>query len=90
MRKEISSKIFKQLAVIFPGLFLLALGIDLMIATPLGCDPWTTFLVGGQVVSGLTVGRVAQFLALFLICLNFLLGRRRPGLGTILNMIFLG
>lgn len=68
------------------GLAILALGILLLIAAE-GPDPWGVFLLGLQRHLHLTLGITAIGGGLLLIALNYLWGRRRPGLATAMSML---
>lgn len=71
------------------GLVILALGITLLIAAE-GPDPWGLFVLALNRHLPLSLGITAQVGGLMLILLNFLWGKRRPGLATIMSMVLVG
>ncbi|HSJ25833.1 MAG TPA: hypothetical protein VK929_14245 [Longimicrobiales bacterium] len=78
-----------RLIQLFLGLLGWGLGIALFIRSHLGLGPWDAFHYGLHVQAGITVG-VASIVAGFLILVvNTAMGIR-PGLATVLNMIFIG
>ena len=71
------------------GLFLFAASIVSILKSNLGMGPWSVFHVGITHHVPLTLGRVSQLVGLVIII--FSLGLQiYPGVGTILNMIFIG
>jgi uncharacterized protein len=78
-----------RLGQLFLGLLGWGLGIALFIRSHLGLGPWDAFHYGLHVQAGITVG-VASIVAGFVILVvNAVMGIR-PGLATVLNMIFIG
>ena len=69
---------------------IIALGIVLIIHGSVGADPWTAFTLGWSNATGLTNGRITQITMLVLVCVNYLIGRQKPGIGTILNILLVG
>lgn len=74
---------------IMVGLFLFATGIVSILKANLGMGPWDVFHVGITHHVPLTLGRINQIVGFTIIIVSMLLGIY-PGLGTILNMIFIG
>ena len=77
-------------AVLLVGLFLFALSIVFMVKADLGLGPWDIFHVGLSQASGYTLGQVAIAVGLVVLILSYLIGRQRPGPGTIANMLLIG
>lgn len=71
------------------GLFVLAAGIVSILKSNLGMGPWSVFHVGITHHIPLTLGQVVQLVGLIIIIFSFFL-HVYPGVGTILNMIFVG
>ncbi|MEA1994397.1 MAG: membrane protein [Euryarchaeota archaeon] len=71
------------------GLFVFAAGIVFMLKADLGMSPWGTFHVGVIHHLPLTLGRISQLVGLVIIVLSLFLGIY-PGVGTVLNMFFIG
>jgi uncharacterized membrane protein YczE len=71
------------------GLFFLAAGIVFILKSNLGMGPWSVFHVGITHHLPVTLGRVTQIVGLIVIIFSFLLNIY-PGIGTILNMVFVG
>lgn len=71
------------------GLAILALGITLTIAVQ-GPDPWGLFILGLMQHLPFSLGITSQLGGLALITLNYVWGKRRPGLGTIMSMVLVG
>jgi uncharacterized membrane protein YczE len=71
------------------GFIVIAIGIQTMINTQLGLNPWGIFHSGLAHTTGITFGRASQLtgLSIILLCLTF---KIFPGIGTVLNMIFIG
>jgi len=72
------------------GITALAVGLALVIRADLGAGPWTVFHLGLSRITGLSVGRVTQVVGLLVIGAAAVLLRRRPGIGTVVNMILIG
>ncbi len=71
------------------GLFLLAAGIVSILKSNLGMGPWSVFHVGVTNHLPLTLGRVTQIVGFAIIVGSLFLGIY-PGIGTVLNMFFVG
>jgi uncharacterized membrane protein YczE len=71
------------------GFFMLATGIVFILKSNLGMSPWSVFHVGITNHTPLTLGRVTQVVGLGIVVLS-LAFRIYPGVGTLLNVIFIG
>ena len=71
------------------GLFLFALGIVLAIRANIGYAPWEVFHVGISNRTGLSIGVVSILIGLLIVIIVTAMGEKL-GLGTILNMLFIG
>lgn len=71
------------------GLTLCSTGITMMIRADLGLGPWDVLHQGISVATGISIGRAAILVGLFVLFLWFPL-RQRPGLGTIVNVLWIG
>jgi uncharacterized membrane protein YczE len=71
------------------GFVVIALGIVSMFKANFGMNPWGVFHVGVTNHIPLTLGRASQLVGLAIIGVSFFLGIR-PGIGTVLNMFFIG
>jgi len=74
---------------LFIGLFLYAVGIVFTINANLGLSPWDVFHQGVSKLTGITMGQASIMAGLMIVILDWVLGER-VGLGTILNMLFIG
>ncbi|MBO8126030.1 MAG: membrane protein [Firmicutes bacterium] len=68
----------------------MGLGITAVITAGLGVDPWTVLTLGTSHTFNLTPGRASQIQAVIIMAGVYLFFRRRPGLGTLLNMFLVG
>ncbi|MGV8980706.1 YczE/YyaS/YitT family protein [Clostridium sp.] len=84
MKKSILS-----LVRLFIGLFLYAVGIVFTINANLGLSPWDVFHQGISKITGITMGQASIMAGLVIVILDWVLGEK-VGLGTILNMLFIG
>ena len=71
------------------GLFLYALGIIFTLKANIGYAPWEVFHVGLSSVTGISLGLITILVGLVVVIITTLL-KEKLGLGTILNMIFIG
>lgn len=71
------------------GLAILALGITLSIAAE-GPDPWGLFILALNNRLPISLGMTSQLGGVILIVLNYVWGKRRPGLATIMSMVLVG
>ena len=81
--------IFIKLPKLFTGFIFASIGITLMITAGIGMNPWGTFTSGLVNITGLSFGRLSQLIG-FIIILGSLPIKSFPGIGTLLNMIFIG
>jgi uncharacterized membrane protein YczE len=82
-------KLLKRVPIIMLGFFIVGIGIQIMILTDLGLNPWGIFHSGLSRLTGLTFGQAAQLTGLAIIVISTFL-KIYPGIGTILNMYFIG
>jgi uncharacterized protein len=78
-----------RLGQLFLGLLGWGLGISLFIRSQLGLGPWDAFHFGAHVQTGITVGVASIVVGFLILVVNAAMGIR-PGLGTVLNMVFIG
>ena len=78
-----------RLARLLVGLVVFGAGDALLVASLLGNSPWTVFAQGVSVQTPLSVGAATIVTSFVLLLLWIPLGQK-PGLGTILNAIFVG
>lgn len=71
------------------GLFLFGFAAAMMLRAEFGVDPWTVFAEGFHVQWGFGIGWVIVVSGL-LVLLIWIPLRQRPGIGTILNALFVG
>lgn len=83
------SNVYVDILRLFTGFIIIAFGIELMRRANLGLNPWGIFHSGIALATGISFGRAAQLTGLVLIILSSLY-RYYPGIGTILNMMFIG
>lgn len=79
----------KSIPRLFLGFFVCAMGIVMTINANLGLAPWDVLHQGVANVLGITIGRANIVLGIIIITINALFGEN-IGLGTVLNMIFIG
>lgn len=89
MKNNYYYKILLRLPRLFWGFTLCAIGIRFLITADLGMNPWGTFTAGLVNITGLSFGRLSQLIGLIIIVLTLPI-KSFPGIGTILNMIFIG
>ncbi len=90
MLRDIQKQTINKLPNLFLGFFLCSFGITMMYkAQDLGLGPWDVFHTGLMNHTPLTFGQISQSVGLGIILLSVFLGIS-PGLGTVLNMIFVG
>ena len=82
-------KIFELLLRLFSGFFTCALGIVFMLNSNLGAGPWDVFHQGLSNNTFLTIGQ-ASIIVGFIVIGTTTLFKLKIGVGTILNMIFIG
>jgi uncharacterized membrane protein YczE len=74
---------------IMGGFLFFAAGVVSLLKADLGMSPWGVFHVGVTHHLPLTLGRISQLVGLAIIIFSLLLGIY-PGIGTVLNMFFIG
>jgi len=79
-----------SLLVLNVGLMFMGLATALMLAARLGVAPWAVFHEGVSLLAGISHGRVSQIAGLILIALAWAWLGKRPGVGTVLNMVLIG
>lgn len=87
-RKFITDLLLKMPSLFF-GFFLFALAILLALYSNLGMSPWDVFHMGIVKNSLLSLGQTSQIVGFVIIMLSIFLGVV-PGIGSVLNMIFIG
>ena len=88
MELNIKTAIIKTIKL-FLGFFFLAYGINMMIISNAGLNPWGVFQQGLSKVTSLSFGQISQIVGLIMIILT-LPFKIYPGIGTLLNMYFCG
>ncbi len=81
--------IYIKIASLFFGFLLLASGILFILYADLGLGPWDVFHMGVSLNTSLTFGQVIQVTGFILLIICHYLDQT-PGIGSILNMIFVG
>jgi len=79
----------RRLPGLFVGLFFFALGVIMTLYADLGMGPWGVLQVGLTKYMFLTFGQVSQVVGFVVLVLGWVLGFP-PGLGTVMNMYFIG
>jgi len=79
-----------RILVYVVGLYILAIGIDLMIIADLGTGAWDALNVGLNKHFGLTVGTWAQIVGIVVIFVNAYLKKKLPEILPFLTMYILG
>lgn len=74
---------------LFLGFFVCALGIVMTINADLGLAPWDVLHQGVSKIIGIPIGRANIVFGFIIVSLNAIFGEN-IGLGTVLNMIFVG
>lgn len=87
--KKILLELIVKMPSLFFGFFLYAVAILLTFYSRLGMSPWDVFHVGIINHSTLSLGQASQVVGFVIILLSVFLGVV-PGIGSILNMIFIG
>lgn len=78
-----------RLARLILGLFLYALGIAVTMRAQIGYAPWEVFHAGVGKAAGMSIGNVSIVAGVLIGLLAWALGEKL-GLGTVLNMVFIG
>lgn len=71
------------------GFIIIAFGTNLTIYANMGMNPWGTFHQGVSSITGLSFGLVTQLTGVIIILLSLFI-KIYPGIGTLLNMFFIG
>lgn len=87
--KNIWLKLLLKMPILFFGFLLFGVAINLALYSNLGMSPWDVFHMGIVNHSSLTLGHTSQIVGFAVIMLSIFLGVI-PGIGSILNMIFIG
>lgn len=82
-------ELFLKLVRLFIGLFLYAVGIVFTINASIGLAPWDVFHQGLSKLTGLTMGQASILTGLIILIIDWAFGEK-VGLGTVLNMLFIG
>lgn len=88
-QQNMPKKILLKMPSLMFGFFLYGLAIDLGLHASLGMSPWDVFHMGIVNHSIFSLGQMNILTGFFVILIAYKLGVI-PGLGTILNMIFIG
>lgn len=80
---------FARLLSLLIGLFFYASGIVITIKANIGYAPWDVFHVGLANRTGLSIGTISILVGLLIVTTVTIL-KEKLGLGTILNMLFIG
>jgi len=82
-------KLLLKMPSLFFGFFLFALAILLALYSKLGMSPWDVLHMGIVNHSAFSFGQITELVGFVIIMFSFFLGVI-PGIGSILNMIFIG
>lgn len=80
---------FKKIINLIVIFLFFATGIVLTVNAQLGVSPWDVFHIGLTNYTNLTLGQASQLTGLIIILISIFLGEF-PGIGTFLNMYFIG
>lgn len=83
------SMLKRLLLLIFP-IVMMPLGISCYYACKLGADPFSIFVEGEHVLSGLTYGQITTINNIVLLCLLLIFGRKYINLGTLITCFTTG
>ncbi len=87
--EQIMKTLIKRYFLLMLGLFTCAIGQNLFIFCDLGLNAWNVFHQGLSLHLPITIGQASQITG-FIIIGSCLFIKIYPGIGTILNMIFIG
>lgn len=82
-------RVAQVLPRLLAGLTLCAAGIAMLVRSDLGLGPWDVLHQGLSVTTGLSIG-LATVLVGALVLLLWLPLRQRPGIGTLINVLWIG
>ncbi len=88
--RELFIKDLKKMPKLFMGLFFVALGLIFSKRSGLGMLPWGVFHTGISNITVLKFGQVVQFVGVIVLVLSIIFVKIKPGIGTIMNVIFVG
>lgn len=80
----------KRLAMLLVAVPLLGIGVGLFLRAGLGSDPYTAFNLAVAAITGIDFGTMSVIDNAILIVLVVLFHRHTLGVGTVLNMVFVG
>ena len=83
------SAVLPRLPGLIVGLIVFGVGIALMARAGLGLGPWEVFHQGISKITGLELGTVSILVGIPILAAWWPLGER-PGVGTVLNILFIG
>jgi uncharacterized membrane protein YczE len=89
MDRVVIKKTLRNLPKLMFGFVIIAIGINLTLYADLGLNPWGTFHQGIASISGLSFGVVSQITGIVIILFSLFI-KIYPGIGTLLNMFFIG
>ncbi len=89
MNQVVLKNLVKKLPKLLFGFMVCGLGLSLTIKAGVGMSSWSTFTAGLVNVTGIPFGKLTQIIGFAIIIITIPL-KVYPGIGTILNMIFLG
>lgn len=89
MNLLVLKKTILNLPKLMLGFVIIAIGINLTIYADMGLNPWGTFHQGVSVLTGMSFGVISQLTGIFIIVMSLFI-RIYPGIGTLLNMFFIG
>jgi uncharacterized protein len=87
--KWVSAMVIRYVTFIL-GLAVMALGSYMTIEAHLGVSPWDSFHMGLQKTFGLTIGTWSELVGFIVVLLTYFIGKIKPGIPTVLNIIFFG
>lgn len=89
MNASLIKKTLKNLPKLMLGFIIIAIGINLTLYADMGLNPWGTFHQGVSAITGLKFGVISQLTGVLIITLSLFI-KIFPGIGTLLNMYFIG
>ena len=89
MHSENSKLTLRRLPKLMLGFVIIAIGINLTIYANMGLNPWGTFHQGISSITGIRFGAVSQITGIVIIFISLAI-KLYPGIGTLLNMFFIG
>lgn len=89
MNVSVLKSTIKQLPRLMIGFVIISFGTILTLKSDMGLNPWGTLHQGISIQTGLTFGLISQLIGIVIIIFSLIL-KIYPGVGTILNMIFIG